>query len=250
MGAQAPDFQKENNMNELEQKILDVIGTRNLTMREIADELDMSVADIWHGGLNRLIGTGDVEKMTSNSMTIYRRSRVTRDITNNHSLSDSQGTVTQSIPSREKDKGKVMVRRVTCAGARPEIPPYPEDPEEVVTAAGEIGYVMSLREAAKFISIYAPFDWESVEGRKIRNWPKLLHVWKSRQKPDEYIQAVNEAKRRAAGLPPVDPAELEYEYYEDAQGRKWRKRPDETEWEEVKEYITFSDGTTALKGVV
>ena len=237
-------------MNELEQKILDVIGTRNLTMREITDKLDMSVADIWHGGLNRLIGTGDVEKMTSNSMTIYRRSRVTRDITNNHSLSDSQGTVTQSTPLREKDKGKVMVRRVTCAGARPEIPPYPEDPEEVIAAAKELDYTMSVKEAAKFISIYAPYDWESVEGRKIRNWPKLLHVWKSRQRPEEYSQAVKEAKRRAAGLPPVDPAELQYEYYEDAQGRKWRKRPDEDEWESVPETITFSDGTTALKGVV
>lgn len=237
-------------MNELEQKILDVIGTRNLTLREIADELDMSAADIWHGGLNRLVGTGEVEKLVSDSMTIYRRSRVTRDITNNHSLSNYQGTVTQSTPSRDKEKGEVMVRRASRAGAKTEIPPYPEDPEEVVTAAGEIGYVMSLREAAKFISIYAPFDWESVEGRKIRNWPKLLHVWKSRQNPTEYSQAVKEAKRRAAGLPPVDPAEREYEYYVDAQGRKWRKRPDEDEWESVPELITFSDGTTALKGVV
>ena len=109
---------------------------------------------------------------------------------------------------------------------------------------------MSVKEAAKFISIYAPFDWESVEGRKIRNWPKLLHVWKSRQNLTEYSQAVKEAKRRAAGLPPVDPAEREYEYYEDAQGRKWRKRPDDEDWEAVPENIVFSDGTTAPKGVV
>ena len=51
-------------------------------------------------------------------------------------------------------------------------------------------------------------------------------------------------------LPPVDPEELLYEYYEDAQGRKWRKKLDSSEWEFVPEQITFSDGQKAVKGVV
>ncbi len=109
---------------------------------------------------------------------------------------------------------------------------------------------MSVREAAKFISIYAPYEWESIEGRKIRNWPKLLYVWQSRQKPDEYSRGKREAERREQGLPPINREELEYEYYEDAQGRKWRKRPEDSDWEEIFEEITFSDGTKAIKGVV
>ena len=225
-------------MNEFEKKILDAIGTKNLTLQEIADQLGIDKSEVWQNGLNRMIGAGTIEQIRSDRYTSFRvRARGTTSI-----QSLSQGT-----DLKDKENMVGMVRR---AQTRTEIPPYPEDPEEVVTAAKGIDYVMSIREASKFISIYAPYDWESVEGRKIRNWPKLLHVWKSRQKPDEYIQAVNEAKRRAAGLPPVDPAELQYEYYEDAQGRKWRKRPDEDEWESVPETITFSDGTTALKGVV
>lgn len=233
-------------MNEMEQKILDVIGTKNLTLQEIADQLEISTSEVWQGGLNRMIGAGMIEQIKSDRYILFRvRTNACANNHQYHSNYNSQGTV----KLQDKNKMDGTVKRAN-ANAREKIPPYPENPEDVITAANEIDYVMSLREAAKFISIYAPYDWESVEGRKIRNWPKLLHVWKSRQKPDEYSQAVKEAKRREAGLPPVDPAELEYEYYEDAQGRKWRKRPDEDEWESVPEKITFSDGMTALKGVV
>ena len=233
-------------MNEMEQKILDAIGTGNLTLQEIADQLGIEKSEVWQNGLNRMIGAGMIEQIKSDRYILFRaRTNACANNHQYHSDSNSQGTIT----SKDRNRMDGMVKRAN-ANARAEIPPYPEDPEEVIAAAKELDYTMSVKEAAKFISIYAPFDWESVEGRKIRNWPKLLHVWKSRQNPTEYSQAVKEAKRREAGLPPVDPAELEYEYYEDAQGRKWRKRPNEDEWEEVKEYITFSDGTTALKGVV
>ena len=109
-----------------------------------------------------------------------------------------------------------------------------------------------LFRSALFLASYAAVGWVNRFGQQIlpEYWHKILYAWKKRQTAQQLADAVNEAKRRAAGLPPVDPEELEYEYYEDAQGRKWRKRPNEDEWESVPETITFSDGTTALKGVV
>ena len=122
----------------------------------------------------------------------------------------------------------------------------------MIAAAEKLDYQMSVEEAALFLASYAAVGWVNRFGQQIlpEYWHKILYAWKKRQTAQQLADARKEAKRREAGLPPVDPAELEYEYYEDAQGRKWRKRPDEDEWDEVKEWITFSDGTTALKGVV
>ena len=237
-------------MTELEQKIITALGDRNLTMQEIADTVGIPASEMYQQGLLRLIGTGDVEKILSDKMTVYRlapQARVTRLACTPQARLDSTN---HNIISQEKERECTVGYKGGIRGKRKEIPPYPEEPEEVVAAAKEIGYFMSVREAAKFISIYAPYEWESIEGRKIRNWPKLLYVWQSRQKPDEYSRGKREAERREQGLPPVNREELEYEYYEDAQGRKWRKRPEDSDWEEIFEEITFSDGTKAIKGVV
>lgn len=127
---------------------------------------------------------------------------------------------------------------------------YPSDPEEIVEAARSCGYVMSVYEASKFFSTYAAVGWIDRNGTVIRNWRALLPIWKVSQSPKQRSDALKEAKRRSAGLPPIDPDTKIYEYYEDAQGRKWRKRPEDSDWEEIFEEITFSDGTKAIKGVV
>ena len=62
-------------MNELEQKILDVLGSGNLTLKEIADQLGLSNSALWQSGLNRLIGNGTVEKLRSDTFTVYRVAR-------------------------------------------------------------------------------------------------------------------------------------------------------------------------------
>lgn len=242
-------------MNELEQKILDVIGIRSLTLTEISDQLKMTNSEIWQGGLNHLIGTGEIEKLRSDTMTVYRRPSCARDISKSNSIFNSQDTVTpkctgtQSTLSRDKNN---MLQHELGACARKRDSEYPKNPEEVIARAKELDYIMSLKEAAMFLVSYASVGWVNRFGQKIypEYWHNILFAWKNQQTPEQLANGRKEAARRAAGLPPIDPAELEYEYYEDAQGRKWRKKPDEDEWESVPELITFADGTTALKGVV
>lgn len=238
-------------MNELEQNILDAIGTGNLTLQEIADQLGIEKSEVWQNGLNRMIGAGMIEQIRSDKISTYRvRARNSREADSFKSQISVQqrGTLYES----NKDINNKL-HHETCAGARENIyPRYPEDPEEVIAAAEKLDYQMSVEEAALFLASYAAVGWVNRFGQQIlpEYWHKILYAWKKRQTAQQLADAKKEAKRREAGLPPVDPAELEYEYYEDAQGRKWRKRPNEDEWESVPEMITFSDGTTALKGVV
>ena len=235
-------------MNELEQKILDVIGNRNLKLKEIAEEVGLSSSEVWQGGLNRLISAGEVEKRRSDTMTVYRRA-CARDISSCDSISDSQSTDTECT---SRYKNNISQQESGARTRNRENAKYPETPEDVIARAKEMDYTMSVKEAAMFLASYAAVGWVNRFGQPIypESWHHILFAWKNQQTPEQLANGRKEAKRREAGLPPVDPAELEYEYYEDAQGRKWRKKPDESIWEEVPQWITFSDGTTALKGVV
>lgn len=127
---------------------------------------------------------------------------------------------------------------------------YPATSEEVILAASDRNYIMSIAEAANFLAAYAATDWTLKDGRKITNWRMMLDRWKVYQNPDQKRAAVEEWQERHAGR---DPYKLiSYEYYTDDQGRKWR-RPfgnDSAEWEGVTEYFIGDDGEPYPKSVM
>ena len=103
---------------------------------------------------------------------------------------------------------------------------YPASEEAVIEAAQGIDYCMSIGEARAFLGTYAPTGWR-LHNQEIRDWRSLLYRWKSRQSTEEYQRALREVERRKHGLPAEDP----YEYYEDAQGRIFRRLRSGGDWE-------------------
>lgn len=103
---------------------------------------------------------------------------------------------------------------------------YPASEEAVIEAAQGIDYCMSIGEARAFLGTYAPTGWR-LHNQEIRDWRSLLYRWKSRQSMEEYQRALREVERRKHGLPAEDP----YEYYEDAQGRLFRRLRSGGDWE-------------------
>lgn len=250
-GGASPLF-GELKMTELEQKIINVLSDRDLTMQEIADAVGCPAAEVYHGGLFRLVGAGHIEKIRSEKITLYRIPRAyasgARSEHNNISLSMKDCVQGNTCVQKKKDPA-LNNTRTPDAG---EAAKYPETEEEVISEAGKIGYMMSVHEAAMFLAAYAAVGWINKFGQKIhpKSWKFILRAWKHQQTPEQKAAARKEARRRSEGLPPIDPEEKNYEYYEDAQGRKWRKPVGTSDWEEVFEEITFSDGTKAIKGVV
>ena len=112
-------------MTELEQKIITALGDRNLTMQEIADTVGIPASEMYQQGLLRLIGTGDVEKIRSDKMTVYRlapQARVTRLACTPQARLDSTN---HNIISQEKErectvgyKGGIRGKRKDCGPIR------------------------------------------------------------------------------------------------------------------------------------
>ena len=127
---------------------------------------------------------------------------------------------------------------------------YPATPEEVILAAAERSYMMSIVEATNFLATYAAADWTFKDGRTIIKWEVLLDKWKSHQNADQRRDAAEEWQERRAGR---DPYKLtRYEYYTDGQGRKWR-RPfgdESADWTFVPEYFIGDDGEFYPKSVM
>ncbi len=91
-------------MTELEQKIITALEDKNLTMQEIADTVGIPASEMYQQGLLRLIGTGDVEKIRSDKMTVYRlapQARVTRLARTPQARLDSTN---HNIISQEKER--------------------------------------------------------------------------------------------------------------------------------------------------
>lgn len=102
--------------------------------------------------------------------------------------------------SREEKKSSSS--RVRTGGRAPARESYPETPKEVVAAAADRAYLMSLEEAANFIAFYGSAGWRMKDGRQIRNWVCLLDRWKVGQSPAQYRQAQEEQRRRRQGIAP------------------------------------------------
>ena len=240
-------------MTELEKKVMDLLEEKPLTMQEMADLLHVEKSFLYQNALKQLLGSGKCSKMEKSGSTFYGLSwaryilgdaDTSRDAfkdnysINNISLNKTPCLNKEQCLNTNTDTGVLRGNQ------------YPIDPEEVVIAAKEGGYIMSMKEAAKFFAVYAAIGWIDRNGFPIRSWRALLPVWQLNQTPEQLANARKEHERRKQGLPPIDPEEKEWEYYVDAQGRKWRKRPDESEWEHVPELITFADGLISEKGVL
>lgn len=234
-------------MNDIQKKIVDFLRQTDglVKMQTIADAVGMDKVAMYNEGLKQLVGDGTVERIVENRYTFYRlsRARVNEDervtrVDNNKNIIYLNNNIQEKCLSNTR----------VCAESEKQTL-YPANVEEIVSAAEQIGYRMSLFEAAKFLALYGSVGWIDQRGLLIRKWQALLPYWQTRQSASQYAAAKREADRRSKGLPPVDQDTKEYEYYEDAQGRKWRKHIGESDWENIPEEITFSDGLTSIKGV-
>jgi len=218
--------------------ILEKCSGKNLLATEIAEGIGIDTKELWPL-LQQLERAGDIKSIRSDSMTLFTVS-VSRAPAPARGASTSsfisQGTHVSTCENiKENGTGQREYNKGGMGEKEKEKNSYPANEEEIVSAAREIGYVMSIKEAAKFFSTYAPVDWELPNGRKIKSWKNLLNMWKVMQRPEERSNGLKEADRRRKGLPPIDPEEGAYEYHTDMQGRRWRQRFDETEWEFVRE---------------
>lgn len=123
-----------------------------------------------------------------------------------HSLISSGDTM------KEKEKSSAGGRG--GARAREE---YPETTEEVILAASDRAYAMSIQEAANFLAFYGASGWSMKDGRPIANWKLLIDKWKVGQTPAQYQQAQQEWRRRKSGLPPQE----QEKYVTLETGEKW-----------------------------
>ncbi len=109
-------------------------------------------------------------------------------------------TTVSLYPEKEKD---VVARGGAGGRARVrEDVPYPNTTEEVISAASDRAYLMSIQEAANFLAHYGAPGWVDKNGRPLRDWRLQLDKWKIGQTPDQYRAAIEEHRRRRAGLPP------------------------------------------------
>lgn len=226
--------------------ILEKCSGKNLLASEIAGEVGLNAKELWPL-LHDLERAGEMKSFRNDSMTLYTASRAPA---RRESTFIYQSTTVAKVGTDTKVGTDSTVGtdttvdteniKSTCslnAGAREEKNNYPANPEEVVEGAREIGYVMSLEEAATFLSSYASVGWKTRFGQIVppSGWKHCLWTYKIHQKSEQRAKGLKEADRRRKGLPPIDPEEGAYEYYTDMQGRRWRKRFDETDWEFVRE---------------
>lgn len=231
-------------MTELEKKVLEVLKAGPLKMQEIAEACAVDKAALYHGALRVLLGEGKIVKEVVENTTVYTIP-IARDKYKMRASRDDIISYT-SLSLKEDINKERCLNTYTCEE-------YPESVEEIVLAAVNLPepYIMSVEEGAKFFSTYAPVGWVNRDGFPLRNWKALLPLWQIHQSGKQLANARKEHERRSKGLPPIDPAEKDYEYYEDAQGRKWRRKINsDGEWEHIPELITFADGTTQQKGVL
>lgn len=97
--------------------------------------------------------------------------------------------------ARSRADGHADGRALACES-------YPETPEEVVAAAADRAYLMSLEEAANFLAFYGSTGWRLKDDRPIRNWFCLLDRWKLGQTREQYCRAQEEQRRRRQGISP------------------------------------------------
>lgn len=123
------------------------------------------------------------------------RARTRDNNYNNSNLFNNSREEKKSSSSRVRTGGRTDGRALACES-------YPETPEEVVAAAADRAYLMSLEEAANFLAFYGSTGWRLKDDRPIRNWFCLLDRWKLGQTREQYCRAQEEQRRRRQGIAP------------------------------------------------
>ena len=123
------------------------------------------------------------------------RARTRDNNYNNSNLFNNSREEKKSSSSRVRTGGRTDGRALACES-------YPETPEEVVAAAADRAYLMSLEEAANFLAFYGSTGWRLKDDRPIRNWFCLLDRWKIGQTREQYCRAQEEQRRRRQGIAP------------------------------------------------
>ena len=150
-----------------------------------------------------------VQKADCHEVEIARRELVKyginlRDISSRMSVYAREKYTTDSIfiSGEINRKEKSSSARTRTDGRAPACESYPETPEEVVFAAADRAYLMSLEEAANFLAFYGSTGWRLKDDRPIRNWFCLLDRWKLGQTREQYCRAQEEQRRRRQGVAP------------------------------------------------
>ena len=164
-----------------------------------------------------------VQKADCNEVEIARRELVKsginlRDISSLLSVYAREKYTTSDFISisgeiNKKEKKSSSARTRTDAWTRTDgralaCESYPETPEEVVAAAADRAYLMSLEEAANFLAFYGSTGWRLKDDRPIRNWFCLLDRWKLGQTREQYCRAQEEQRRRRQGIAPDSADEM------------------------------------------
>lgn len=129
------------------------------------------------------------------------RARTRDNNYNNSNLFNNSREEKKSSSSRVRTGGRTDGRALACES-------YPETPEEVVAAAADRAYLMSLEEAANFLAFYGSTGWRLKDDRPIRNWFCLLDRWKIGQTREQYCRAQEEQRRRRQGIAPDSADEM------------------------------------------
>lgn len=85
------------------------------------------------------------------------------------------------LPEKEREKNKeILSNESTKKTAHSQVFMYPENPQDVISAAERIGYPMTTETAERFIASYAAVGWRS-KGQQITNWKSLLPIWRTNE---------------------------------------------------------------------
>lgn len=125
---------------------------------------------------------------------------------------------TDLLPDKDKHVGVARGSAGERARVREDVP-YPNTTEDVISAAADRAYLMCIQEAANFLAHYGAPGWVDKNGRPLRDWRLQLDKWKIGQTPEQYRAAVEEHRRRRAGLPPDE----NDDYVTLESGEKWPK---------------------------
>ncbi|MBR2365143.1 MAG: hypothetical protein IKA79_08065 [Lentisphaeria bacterium] len=183
-------------MTDLEKQVLELLKEKPLMMQEMADLLHVEKSFLYQNALKQLLGSGKCSKMEKSGSTFYGLSwaryilgdaDTSRDaFKDNFSINNIYFNKTlclnkeQCLNTNTVLDNRTVLDTNTVLDNRTVLDTntdtgvlrgnqYPIDPEEVVIAAKEGGYIMSMKEAAKFFAVYAAIGWIDRNGFPIRS---------------------------------------------------------------------------------
>lgn len=161
---------------------------------DLVQKTDCNEAEI---ARRELVKFGINLRDVSSRLSVYARDKYT---TTSDSISIS-GEINKRNESSSSSRTRTDARTRTDGRALAR-ESYPETPEEVVAAAADRAYLMSIEEATNFLAFYGSTGWRLKDDRPIRNWFCLLDRWRLGQTREQYCRAQEEQRRRRQGIAP------------------------------------------------